>query len=169
MKKIHKIGLSLLIFFFCTGFDRITKDFAQKKLAVAPPILMLNDSLRIQYSENIGGMLGIGENLPSQLRILLFIILVGIVLTAVVVYAIKARDLNLAQLFGLHLLVSGGIGNLIDRLVNNGAGIDFLNVGIGSLRTGIFNFADVFIMAGISIFVVASMKKETNTVETQSQ
>ena len=169
MKKIHKISLSLLIFFFCTGFDRITKDFAQKKLAVAPPISMLNDSLRIQYSENIGGMLGIGENLPSQLRILLFIILVGIVLTAVVVYAIKARDLNLAQLFGLLLLVSGGIGNLIDRLVNNGAGIDFLNVGIGSLRTGIFNFADVFIMAGISIFVVASMKKETNTVETQSQ
>ena len=169
MEKIHKIGLSILIFFFCTGFDRITKDFAQKKLSVASPISMLNDSLRIQYSENIGGMLGIGENLPSQLRIVLFIILVGVVLTAVVVYAIKARDLNLAQLVGLLLLVSGGIGNLIDRLVNNGAGIDFMNIGIGSLRTGIFNFADIFIMAGTSIFVVASMKKETNAVKTQSQ
>ena len=169
MEKIHKIGLSILISFFCTGFDRITKDFAQKKLSVASPISMLNDSLRIQYSENIGGMLGIGENLPSQLRIVLFIILVGVVLTAVVVYAIKARDLNLAQLVGLLLLVSGGIGNLIDRLVNNGAGIDFMNIGIGSLRTGIFNFADIFIMAGTSIFVVTSMKKETNAVKTQSQ
>ena len=169
MKKIHKIGLSLLIFFFCTGFDRITKDFAQKTFSVSPPISMLNDSFRIQYSENIGGMLGIGGNLPSQLRTVLFIVLVGMVLTAVVVYAIKARDLNLSQFVGLLLLVSGGIGNLIDRLINNGAGIDFMNIGIGSLRTGIFNFADVFIMAGASIFVIASMKKETNTVKTQSQ
>ena len=160
MKKIHKIGLSLLIFFFCTGFDRITKDFTQKTLSVSPPISMLNDSLRIQYSENTGGMLGIGENLPGQLRIVLFVILVGMVLTAVVVYAIKARDLNLSQFIGLLLLVSGGIGNLIDRLINNGAGIDFMNIGIGSLRTGIFNFADIFIMAGASTIVVASMKKE---------
>jgi len=82
------------------------------------------------------------------------------------VYAIKTRDLGLAQFVGLFLVVSGGTGNFIDRLINNGAGIDFLNIGIGPLRTGIFNFADVFIMTGISIFMLASMKKETNTSET---
>jgi signal peptidase II len=164
MTKSHKIGLAILMFFFCTGFDRITKDFAQKKLSVAPAVSMLNDSVRIQYSENPGGMLSIGANLPGQVRVILFVIFVGIVLTAIVVYAIKADDLSLAQLVGLLLFVSGGMGNLIDRLINNGAGIDFMNIGIGSLRTGIFNFADIFIMAGASIFVVASMKKETNTV-----
>jgi len=165
MTKIHKIGLSILIFFFCTGFDRITKNFAQETLSVSPPISMLNDSVRIQYSENVGGMLGMGANLPGQLRIILFVALVGIVLAAIIVYAIKAQDLNLAQLVGLLLTLSGGIGNLVDRLINHGAGIDFLNIGIGSLRTGIFNFADVFIMAGIFLFMVAGMKKETNMVE----
>jgi len=163
MTKISKIGLSILIFFFCTGFDRITKDLAQKKLSVSPPISMLNDSIRIQYAENVGGMLGMGANLPGQLRTILFVIFVGMILIATVVYAIKVHDLNLVQLVGLLLVVSGGIGNFIDRLVNNGAGIDFMNIGIGSLRTGIFNFADVFIMAGISIFIVTSIKRE-NTV-----
>jgi len=166
MAKIQKMGLSILIFFFCTGFDRITKDFAQKKLSASPPISMFHDSIRIQYSENTGAMLSMGANLPGQLRIVLFVIFVGIVLTAAAVYAIKTRDLSLAQFVGLFLVVSGGTGNFIDRLINNGAGIDFLNIGIGLLRTGIFNFADVFIMTGISIFMVASMKKETNTSET---
>ena len=81
MRKSHKIGLAILMFFFCTGFDRITKDFAQKNLSVAPAVSLLNDSIRIQYSENLGGMLSIGANLPSQLRVILFVILAGIVLT----------------------------------------------------------------------------------------
>jgi signal peptidase II len=39
------------------------------------------------------------------------------------------------------------LSNLIDRIAV-GSVIDFLNVGVGSLRTGIFNLADVAIMAG---------------------
>ena len=166
MTKIRKIGLSILTFIFCTGFDRITKDFAQKKLSVSPPISMLNDFFRIQYAENSGAMLSMGAKLPSQLRMILFVVFVGIVVITTVMYVIKARNLGLTQLVGLLLIVSGGIGNLIDRLVNNGAAIDFMNMGIGSLRTGIFNFADIFIMAGISILLLASMKKETSAVKT---
>ena len=164
MTTRHKIGLSILIFFFCTGFDRITKDFAQKTLSVSPAVSILNDSVRIQYSENPGGMLSLGANLPSQWRVVLFVIFVGVVLTAVAVYIIKADDLSSVQLAGLLLFASGGMGNLMDRLTNHGAGIDFMNIGIGSLRTGIFNFADIFIVAGASIFIVASMKKETSII-----
>ena len=40
-------------------------------------------------------------------------------------------------------ILSGGIGNLIDRVVNNGLVIDFINPGVGSVRTGIFNVADM--------------------------
>jgi len=165
MNRIHKIGLSIFIFFFCTGFDRITKDFAQKKLSVTHPVSFLNDFFRIQYAENPGGMLSIGANLPGQLRTILFVIFVGVVLSTLIVYIIKAHNLSSTQLVGLLLFVSGGIGNLIDRLVNNGAGIDFMNIGIGSLRTGIFNFADIFIMAGAFIVITASMKEDTNTVK----
>jgi signal peptidase II len=38
--------------------------------------------------------------------------------------------------------------------MSNGLAIDFLNLGIGSVRTGIFNLADVLIIAGVVIFVL---------------
>ena len=55
---------------------------------------------------------------------------------------------------GLTLLIAGGLGNLIDRLVY-GYVTDFLNVGIGSLRTGIFNVADMAIMLGVGLLFFA--------------
>jgi signal peptidase II len=45
-------------------------------------------------------------------------------------------------------ILAGGLGNLIDRVTNHGQVTDFLNLGIGSLRTGIFNVADVAITGG---------------------
>ena len=165
MSKIQKIGLSFFIFFFCTGFDRFTKNYAQKYLSGSIPISMSNDFFRIQYSENSGAMLGLGANLPNQIRIILFVIFVGIILASIVMYAIKAHYLSSTQFVGLLVLASGGIGNFIDRLINNGAGIDFLNIGVGPLRTGIFNIADIFIMSGTFIFIFSSLKKEISTVE----
>lgn len=57
------------------------------------------------------------------------------------------------------LVLSGGIGNLLDRLLHDGRVIDFMNVGIGSLRTGIFNVADVCIMIGISLVVLDVLQR----------
>lgn len=56
------------------------------------------------------------------------------------------------------------MSNLVDRLLYHGHVVDFLNMGIGSLRTGVFNLADVCIMAGAMIFAVtASMGKKSNS------
>ena len=52
-------------------------------------------------------------------------------------------------LLGLTLFVAGGASNWLDRVVR-GSVIDFINVGVGSLRTGIFNVADVAIMLGVA-------------------
>jgi signal peptidase II len=44
--------------------------------------------------------------------------------------------------------LAGGIGNLLGRLSNNGLVTDFINIGIGQLRTGVFNVADMAITFG---------------------
>ncbi|HEX8522706.1 MAG TPA: signal peptidase II, partial [Tepidisphaeraceae bacterium] len=54
---------------------------------------------------------------------------------------------------GLTLVAAGGVSNLADRIAH-GSVIDFLNVGIGSLRTGIFNLADMAIMAGMAMLLL---------------
>ena len=54
------------------------------------------------------------------------------------------------------LLVSaGGVGNLVDCIVRNGHVIDFMNLGLGPVRTGIFNVADVQIMVGLGLLLLA--------------
>lgn len=57
------------------------------------------------------------------------------------------------------LVLSGGLGNLVDRIINDGRMIDFMNIGIGSLRTGIFNVADVYITVGVVVLVFQSLQR----------
>ncbi|HTX91121.1 MAG TPA: signal peptidase II [Anaerolineales bacterium] len=156
MTKFRRLSLVILVLLFCTGCDRVTKDLAQKMLASAPPVSLLHDAIRIEYRENPGAMLSLGANLPGQARFILFVLFVGLLLAVTLGYAIKGHGLNSSQLFGLALVTSGGIGNFLDRLLNNGAAIDFMNIGIGPVRTGIFNVADLLIVAGIAVFIVSS-------------
>jgi len=160
MTKIHRLALVALILFLCTGCDRLTKAAAQKMLAGAPPISLLNDTFRLQYMENTGATLSLGANLPAGVRFAFFVVFVGLILSLTLFYALKTNELDWKQLAGLACLAAGGLGNLIDRLANNGAAVDFMNFGIGPLRTGILNFADLFIVAGAGIFVFYSLRAE---------
>lgn len=58
---------------------------------------------------------------------------------------------------GLVLVVSGGSSNWIDRIARCSV-VDFLNIGIGPLRTGVFNVADVAIMCGAGLFVLGELR-----------
>lgn len=69
---------------------------------------------------------------------------------------------------GLRLALGGAIGNLIDRVRFDGLVIDFMNLGIGPLRTGIFNVADVAISVGAVLLILphfAPARPEDPTAE----
>ena len=57
-------------------------------------------------------------------------------------------------LVGTAFVVAGGVSNWVDRVVR-GSVVDFMNVGVGSLRTGVFNVADVAIMVGVAALLLA--------------
>jgi signal peptidase II len=81
-------------------------------------------------------------------RSALFVAGVAVISVGALAAALRARQVTPGQVVALALLGSGGLGNLWDR-VASGAVTDFANLGIGWLRTGVFNVADVAIMAGI--------------------
>jgi signal peptidase II len=136
----------------------MTKTIAKESLASSSPISLLNDSIRIEYTENLGAILGLGANLPGQVRFLVFVIFVSLILAVTLAFAVNAHSFSLNQLIGLSLMAAGGIGNLLDRLFNNGAVIDFVSFGIGPLRTGIMNVADVATTIGVVTFLLFSVK-----------
>jgi signal peptidase II len=57
------------------------------------------------------------------------------------------------------LFIAGGTSNLLDR-ITYGMVIDFMNVGIGPLRTGIFNVADMAIMLGAGMLALEGYRAE---------
>jgi signal peptidase II len=59
---------------------------------------------------------------------------------------------------GLSLFVAGGASNWIDRLLR-GSVVDFLIIGIGPVRTGVFNVADAAIMSGAATIVLYEIRR----------
>jgi signal peptidase II len=147
-----------LVTLSCVGCDQGTKLLAAEHLPKFQMTSYLNDLLRVGYTENIGAFLGLGNNLSEQARFWLFVVLVGTFLLALLVYLVSNAKQHLAPLIALSLVFSGGMSNFYDRVVNNGAVIDFLNIGIGSIRTGIFNVADIAIMFGVFLLIFAQSK-----------
>lgn len=142
------------------AIDQFTKYLATKYLMMHEPISWLNDFFVLTYSINHGAFLGLGNNLPETIRDLIFSGLVGIFLIGFSIYAWRDKTMNSLQHFSCGLVLSGGFSNLYDRITNNGGVVDFMNMGIGGLRTGIFNVADMAIMAGVILLVIYSYKTE---------
>ena len=134
------------------GCDRVTKHLAVTTLAGYPDHSYLADTVRLQYHENAGAFLSLGSEWSPAVRALVFQGANGLFLVALVIAAARRR-LSRLEACGFTLFLAGSLSNLIDR-VAMGSVIDFLNVGIGPLRTGIFNVADVAIMAGVGLLVV---------------
>ena len=133
------------------GCDRVTKHLAVTTLAGAPDQSFFGDMVRLQYHENPGAFLSLGASWPPIARAALFQFGNALFLAAAGFLASRYRWSRVASC-GLVLFLAGGLSNLADRLAI-GSVIDFLNVGIGPIRTGIFNVADVAIMAGVAMVV----------------
>ena len=144
------------------GCDRVTKHVATAALAGRPARSLLADTVRLAYVQNAGGFLSLGADLPETLRVSLFVGATAILLLALVAYGIRLRWRGWAA-FGLALFVAGGVSNWVDRVLH-GSVIDFINVGVGPLRTGVFNVADVAIMLGVGIVLVSEFTRPSNRV-----
>lgn len=154
MRSIPRFIVVMLTLSCCVGCDQVSKSAARSLLHSGVTESLFADSLRFQLTENPGSFLSLGASLPAQLRFTLFTAAVAVILIGLVCAALFARRLNTARFVALALLAGGGISNLIDRLINDGRVTDFLNVGIGTLRTGIFNLADMAILAGALLLVL---------------
>jgi signal peptidase II len=149
MSIIKRIQMILVICLISVGIDQSTKWYASEYLSRFKMTSYWSDMLRI----------GLGSSMSDSAKFWIFVCVVGLILSALLIYILRTKTQTVYGLTSLTLIFSGGISNFYDRAVNNGAVIDFLNVGIGSLRTGIFNVADMAIMLGVFLLLFAKDKK----------
>ncbi len=145
---------ALLAFCILTviGCDQQTKQMAKKEFMHREVQSYMGDTFRLLYTQNEGAFLSMGSDLSSIWHLLLLKIFPVIMLTVLLGYTFFSKEMTYPQRFAMAMILGGGISNIADRLAY-GKVIDFMNMGIGTLRTGVFNFADVFIMIGIGLFL----------------
>jgi len=151
-------GLVVLgILVVSVGLDQWTKYLAIEHLLGQPPIIYFNDVFRFQYATNTGAFLSLGSQLPDGLRFWLLTGLNGVILVGVGAFLLLKTHLSMGLTWALALILSGGLGNIIDRIRHDGKVIDFMNMGWPwwpmEIRTGIFNVADLAIVAGLILMV----------------
>lgn len=153
MNRAARFSLIAVIIALSTVCDQAVKNFAQATWAGSLPVSIWNDLIRIEYIENPGAILGLGGSLPAWVRLLLMFVFTGLTLFATLTFAYRPpHNLRAVQLAGLSFIAAGGLGNLLDRIFNQGRVVDFVSFGIGPLRTGIMNLADIAIFIGAVMF-----------------
>ena len=172
MQKFYRSGILLMVMLVCVGCDQATKTIAQLQLRGTPPISFFNGIFRLEYAENPAAFLNFGDWMPATVRYWFFTVFVALFLLILLCVTLGfSQRMSLLVGIGLALVVGGGLGNLYDRMTNAGLVIDFMNVGIGSLRTGIFNVADMAIMAGEGLILVMLSRPngmQTNRAQKES-
>ena len=158
MTRLPRTTVIFLITLGSIVCDQATKFIAKRYLRPGDIYSYAGDTFRLQYAENSGAFLGLGSTIPDPWRHLIFTVLVGIFLFALLTYLLRGSELTAFATVCLAFICAGGLSNLIDRIAYDGRVVDFLNVGIGSLRTGIFNIADMAITFGALLMLFESFR-----------
>jgi signal peptidase II len=142
-----------------TALDRLTKIWAVNTLKEQPMKSYLNDVFRLVYAENTGAFLSLGSGMNDTLRYWVLAVVPVLVLLYIFFHVLTAKNLHVVQQAAFGFILGGGLSNIYDRIME-GRVVDFMNMGFGTLRTGIFNVADMSIMLGLFLMVPFLFQKQ---------
>jgi len=140
--------------------DQITKLQAREILVPGELHSYLGGCLWVELVRNHGAFLSLGAALSGPAREALLVVGVGIFLVGALWWLLFSTNSTAEGRWTMAAVVAGGLGNLVDRIWFHGGVVDFLNVGIGSLRTGIFNVADMYITFAVLFVLLRSLRKK---------
>ncbi|UOB18222.1 signal peptidase II [Abyssalbus ytuae] len=162
VKKILVLLLVLLNF----GCDQISKSIVRKNVEYYETTPIIQDNFILTKVENKGAFLGFGSSLHPVIKTVFLLGLPTVALLAMLAYLLFKTNLNQYFIIGFSFIVGGGIGNIFDRILY-GSVTDFLHIDLGLFKTGIFNMADVSVMAGSLYILFSVIRKKYQQVKIQ--
>jgi len=145
--------------------DQITKILVEKLI---PPYTIAwsfaGDFFRLIHVKNLGVAFSMGNGFSDALRVVLFIVVPLLVLSAVGVYLIRGKDLTNGQRWILAAIIGGGMGNQIDRVFRPTGVVDFLDFKFYGLfgleRWPTFNIADASLVISSILLIILLIRQE---------
>jgi signal peptidase II len=157
--RFNRIGMKRkywVLLIFCFGIlllDQWTKSLVVQKLLLYQKVDVIRGFFNIVHVRNTGGAFGIFGGEKGGLGSILFVVVSLMAIGAIVFLFIKIKEdeKNLALSFSL--LLSGALGNLVDRL-RYGEVVDFLDFHLSTYHWPAFNIADSAICIGIGLMAL---------------
>jgi len=138
--------------------DQVSKQVVRDEVPVYERTEYMSGFFTITHVKNDGAFLSLGSNWDPNLRLIVLTIIPGIFLVGLMVFLLRSKKLNLTENIAFALIAAGGIGNIIDRILD-GEVVDFMIMELFGWHTGVFNIADVYIMVGIGLFLLSYIRK----------
>jgi len=120
---------------------------------------LIGSLLRIRLSTNTGAVMGI---LSNSRPVLISVTVISII--ALIYFAYRMRYAPMLKRVCLGLVLGGAFGNLIDRIAT-GKVVDFIDMGIGSLRWPTYNVADIAVTVGAAVLIAGFAFQKDQALE----
>lgn len=131
------------------------------------PNVLIEGYLELEYAENTGAAFGIGRDWPKSLRVTVFGIAALAATIGLLWMFIAGRGGPLFA-YSVPLVVSGAVGNLIDRARLNFV-VDFIRFHVfDKWSYPTFNVADITIVVGVALMVLDGFHKESQKKKQKS-
>ena len=145
-KKLNIIVfLGLLMAAALVGIDQLTKWIVVSNMELHESVHLIKfgetQVLNLSYYLNDGSAFSMFGG-QTEMLICVTSLMMGAMLCAMVMKQVRRTPYIIA----FSLIIGGGVGNLIDRLFNEGLVVDFIDVRI--INFAIFNFADICAVCG---------------------
>ncbi len=156
-ERINSFLLPLCLISVILPLDVVTKYLVVRNFGFGDRADFFGGFFRIALVYNEGGVFGIMQGHKN-----LFLVVSIIVLTLMVAYYIIEKNKTVLFSASMALIVSGAVGNIIDRLVPGRPGVvDFISVGVdGIYRWPSFNVADSSIVVGAFLLILVFYQEE---------
>ena len=115
--------------------------------------------LDIALSMNAGAFLSLGAGLAPGVKQLIFIVGVAAAVCWAIWWSLAHWAKAPVRSAAVYFIALGGACNLIDRVFREGRVVDYVVFNLGAVHTGVFNIADVAIMAGAGVLLWWELRK----------
>ena len=133
------------------ALDQLTKLLSVKFLAPVSTVPLIQDVLHLTYVENRGAAFGMLSNSRWVFLVVSSVAIVGLCL-----YLFFGQAPDRLSAVSLAIILSGGIGNMIDR-IGQGYVVDFIDFRL--IHFAVFNGADSFVCVGAGLLVLAIIRQ----------
>ncbi|MGZ9813722.1 signal peptidase II [Streptococcus sp. V913] len=151
---MKKRGIVAVIVLLLIALDQWVKTYVVQEIPLGEVRSWIPNLVSLTYLQNRGAAFSMLQDQQWFFAVITLVVMAGAIW-----YLHKHMEDSLCLVFGLTLIIAGGLGNFIDRM-SQGFVVDMFHLDF--INFAIFNVADSYLTVGVIVLLIAMLKEEVN-------